>query len=103
MLLLNGNILFPAGIIWSVVILSPTLSNILPDSSVFKDSKFGNGLMLGPLMISIFSACFPGGIIPSTLIMYLFGSLTLGYSPIFLGSVICPFIAAATATSGLHK
>src|SRR3990170_4679629 len=36
-------------------------------------------------------------------IVYSFGGFIFGYLPSFLGSVTTPYMAAATATSGLHR
>ena len=52
----RGNIFAPAGIIWSVVILSPTLSETSAFISSARGTFTGKGFMFGPLRTSTFGA-----------------------------------------------
>src|SRR5690348_13299462 len=104
-LLLRGSIFAPAGIIASVLMLSPTLINTSPFSTDSIGGRSGRGRILGPLETSIFSACSAGtgGIMPESSITNLSGHVIFGYSPRSRGSVILPVTAHATHTSGEVK
>ena len=59
--------------------------------------------MFGPMMIAVVVDSGSGKTKLSSLIRYFSGFDTLGQSPSFLGSVIFPKIAAATAVSGEQR
>src|SRR3972149_6481443 len=60
---LRGSTLAPAGMIWSVVILSPTFIRTFPANISGIASLVGSAFMLGPLIISTFSGSWHGAII----------------------------------------
>ena len=98
----SGRIFAPAGIIWSVVILSPTL-RLTPAFIVSaRGCDTGNGLILGPLntsTLSISSAGTGAAIILSLIVNFL-GSFILGILPRLVGSVNTPVSAETAAVSG---
>ena len=102
MLDLNGRILAPAGIIWSVVILSATLSEHEASMLSVRGEVFGYDLMLGPLRISMLSisSTGAGAITILSLIRNFSGSSISTASPSTLGSVNTPLIAETAAVSG---
>src|SRR3989338_3413831 len=93
----------PAGIIWSVVILSPSFMRTAPLTPLSNLTAAGKGLMFGPLIISTAVEFFAGGIIKESFTKNLSGIFISGYSPSFRGSAMTPCMAAAAAVSGLHK
>jgi len=68
-LLRSGRIFAPAGMIWSVVILSPTFRMISPVNVAGNGGNSGKGAIFGPRMISMFDA-FSG--LRGTIIIFLF-------------------------------
>src|SRR5918911_3007073 len=101
-LLRSGSIFAPAGIIASVLILSPTLISTSPCSTDSIGCRSGSGRILGPLDICILSASSAGAgaTMEESSITNLSGHGILGYSPRSRGSVIFPVTAQATHTSG---
>ena len=99
---LSGNIFAPAGIIWSVVMLSPTLRETGADMLSSRGEVSGKGLIFGPLRITTLSISDSGtgGTTMLSLILNTSGSLNSGISPSSLGSVKTPATADAAATSG---
>ncbi len=98
----NGNILAPAGMIWSVVILSPTFSEHFASMLSASGTVVGNGFIFGPLKISMLSISFSsaGATTMLSFIRKVSGSLISGISPISLGSVNTPVKAEIAAISG---
>lgn len=94
-----------AGMIWSVVILSPTLSSTGASTVSGRGAVLGKGLMLGPRTISTasISASSAGGTIILSLMRKRSGRVTTGASPRVRGSVSTPVRAEAAATSGLTR
>ena len=74
---------------WSVVILSPTLSTAFAVMSAGSGSVFGNGLMFGPRRTSTFFASSgeAGGTIILSFTIKCSGIEICGASPSSLGSV----------------
>ena len=98
----SGRIFAPAGIMWSVVMLSPTLSEHLQSITSSSGLVAGNGFMFGPRRISTLSISFSshGATTILSFIINSFGSSNSGISPKSLGSVRTPAIAEAAAVSG---
>jgi len=86
----SGSTFAPAGIMWSVVMLSPTLRRILPQTVSGRGVLCGNGLMLGPRTISTESGLSGGGITIRSSVRYFSGAVKLTGAPSFLGSVMTP-------------
>src|SRR5690554_5697384 len=99
----RGRILAPAGMMWSVVILAPTLIKTEPVRDFASGPRRGKGLILGPRTIETFAESAAGGIIMLSSMMNFSGSGISGYSPRVLGSVSTPVRAEAAATSGLAR
>ena len=107
---LYGRILDPAGIMWSVVILSPTLRVSSAEISSSIGFPTGNSFIFGPLSISTFAASSSasGGTIALSSIVNLSGTETSLTEDTHIGSpdaasngfVIYPVSADATAVSG---
>src|SRR5208337_5268870 len=96
--------LAPAGIMWSVVILSPTFMPMTPTICSGIGSFVGGAPMFGPLAISTFLLASLGKINIESSMRNFVGMPTFGYSiPTVLGSVNFPVIAATAATSGLTR
>ena len=97
-----GRIFAPAGMMWSVVMLSPTLSTSSAASASAKGLLRGKGRMFGPRRTSTVSASAAGtgGSTARSSMRKLSGSVTAGISPSVCGSVMKPVSAAATAVSG---
>ena len=97
-----GRIFAPAGMMWSVVMLSPTLSTSSAASESAKGLLRGKGRMFGPRRTSTVSASAAGtgGSTARSSMRKLSGSVTAGISPSVCGSVMQPVSAAATAVSG---
>ena len=100
----SGSTLAPAGMIWSVVILSPTFSKISPESAAVKPGWSGSGLMFGPRTISTDAGVSGGAtIMASARSGSPVNRRICGKSPSVRGSVSSPVSAAAAATSGLVR
>ena len=97
-----GRIFDPAGMMWSVVMLSPTLSTSSAVSASLKGLLCGKGRMFGPRRTSTApaSSAGAGGSTARSSMRKLSGSVTAGISPSVCGSVMTPVSAAATAVSG---
>ena len=97
-----GRIFAPAGMMWSVVMLSPTLSTSSAVSVSAKGLLCGKGWMFGPRSTSTASASSAGagGSTALSSMRNCSGSVTAGMGPSVCGSVIVPVSAAATAVSG---
>jgi hypothetical protein len=94
----------PAGMMWSVVILSPTLMATSPVTDSGKRSFFGGAPMFGPR--EIWTACgwAAGAITIESSAMNLAGSERAGHSSFASrGSVTTPVSAATAAVSGLTR
>jgi len=96
----------PAGMIWSVVILSPTLRVTSPSRRSGRGPFSGGLPMLGPRTIWT-DAAFPGGAgsrIMQSSTRKASGMATAGKSILrSRGSVTAPATAAAAAVSGLTR
>ena len=101
----RGRILAPAGMMWSVVMLSPTLSSTLASMDSARGTVAGKGLMLGPRRISTssMSSAGTGGTIKLSLMRKDSGIPIFGISPRVRGSVNTPARADAAAVSGLTR
>src|SRR5256886_7670992 len=99
----KGRTLAPAGMIWSVEMLSPSRISTSPSIESFGRAATGSGAMFGPRMIWTEARSFGGHSKPDVSTGYFAGSLTLGNLPSSLGSVITPCTAVAAAVSGLHR
>src|SRR5574337_203542 len=93
----------PAGVMWSVVMLSPSFMSTLPLRLSGSAPCFGSSFMLGPRTILTSDGSLAGGTTIESSTRNFAGSFTFGYFPSFLGSVMTPYIAAATAVSGLDR
>src|SRR4030067_866983 len=89
----------PAGVMWSVVMLSPNFMSALPFNVAASSLATGRGWMFGPLLIVILDGSLAGGSTMEASTANPFGTFFLGYLPSLRGSVITPNIAATTATS----
>src|SRR5258708_2926681 len=96
----KGRTFDPAGMMWSVVILSPTFKMTGPSSLSAKGSFTGRGLIFGPRETSTFLGSFAGGMMPLSSHTNLSGISILGDLPNVVGSVILPLKAQATQVSG---
>ena len=108
MLLRNGSTLLPAGMMWSVVMLSPSLMTTSARSVSGSASNSGNGTMFGPVLISTASASSgdSGKMMPESSTRYFSGLLTPGQVmvlPRSRGSVITPASPDAAAVSGEQR
>ena len=74
----SGRIFAPAGMIWSVVMLSPVFRRTSISRRSGSDSFIGSGLMFGPRRILTFFPSFGGLMTIRSSIRKRFGSLTLG-------------------------
>lgn len=101
----KGSIFAPAGMIWSVVILSPVFSETFTVISSAIGSFTGKGLMFGPRTTSTRSAsASPAGEMTAlSSILNASGIVTEISPPNDLGSVIVPQRADTAAVSGEHK
>src|SRR5580658_5327227 len=99
----SGRTLDPAGMMWSVVMLSTTFNKT--GASIFsaKGELTGKGLMFGPRTTSTFLGSLAGGIIPLSSHTNFSGISILGILPRVEGSVILPVKAQATQVSGEAK
>ena len=99
----SGRTFAPAGIIWSVVMLSPVFRSTRPEISVPGFGALASGAIFGPRTMDTFWASSGGKglIIRLSSELYLFGIFTLTGGIFSLrGSVIVPLIAAAAQVSG---
>ena len=98
----SGRIFAPAGIMWSVVMLSPTLSEQDASIDSVRGLVAGYSLMFGPLKISTLSisSTGAGAITILSLIRNFSGSSISAAGPSFLGSVNTPASAETAAVSG---
>src|ERR1700679_1118900 len=92
----RGRTLEPAGMMWSVVMLSTTFNNT--GASIFsaKGELTGEGVIFGRRTTSTFLGSFAGGIIPLASQTNFSGISTFGILPRVEGSVILPVKAQAT-------
>ena len=90
---------------WSVVMLSPTLSTHCASIVSVTGFAAGKGLMFGPLNTSTFlaSSMLAGSTTAVSSIRNLRGILTFNFLPKVVGSVMVPVSAEATAVSGDTK
>lgn len=86
----KGRILAPAGMMWSVVILSPVFKDTLTAISSPRGTLTGKGLIFGPRFISKAAASFSGagGITALSSILKEAGSVTASSPFKVRGSVI---------------
>ena len=99
----KGRTLAPAGMIWSVEMLSPSRISTSPSIESFGRAATGSGAMFGPRMIWTEARSFGGHSKPDVSTGYFVGSLKAGILPRSRGSAIVPEIAVAAAVSGLHR
>src|SRR5205823_10619059 len=99
----GGRAFPPAGMIWSVEILSPNQIKTSPSSVSFGGFATGKGPMFGPRTIEIEPRSFGGHSNPDVSTGYFVGSWKAGNFPRSRGSVIFPSSAVAAAVSGLHR
>src|SRR5574341_439162 len=94
----------PAGMMWSVVILSPTLIATTPLIASGNGSAAGGSPMFGPRKTLTESGSLAGGRTMESSIQNSAGTSIDGYGmPRSRGSMIPPVSAAATADSGLAR
>src|SRR5665811_1512226 len=96
----KGRTFDPAGMMWSVVMLSMTFKTTGPSRVSANGSLIGRGLIFGPRRTSIFLGSLAGGMIPLSSHTNLSGISILGALPKVVGSVILPVKAQATQVSG---
>ena len=80
----------PAGVIWSVVMLSPSFMRTLPFRVSGRGPCLGSSLMFGPREIETFEGSFAGATTMESSMRNFAGALTFGNLPNFLGSVMTP-------------
>src|SRR5438132_3925394 len=99
----SGRTFAPAGMIWSVEMLSPRRIKTSPSSVSFGGFATGKGPMFGPRTIGTEPRSFGGHSNPDVSTGYFVGSWKAGNFPRSLGSAIFPSSAVAAAVSGLHR
>ena len=99
----NGRNFAPAGMMWSVEMLSPSRMSTSPSIVSLGGFATGSGAMFGPRMIWTDARSFGGHSNPDVSIGYFVGSFTMGNLPRSRGSVITPRTAVAAAVSGLQR
>src|SRR5438552_1432209 len=99
----SGRTFAPAGMMWSVEMLSPRRIKTSPSSVSFGGFATGKGPMFGPRTIEIEPRSFGGHSNPEVSTGYFVGSWKAGNFPWSRGSVIFPSSAVAAAVSGLHR
>src|SRR2546426_11633095 len=96
----NGRNFAPAGMMWSVEMLSPSRMSTSPSIVSFGGFATGSGAMFGPRMIWTDARSFGGHSKPDVSIGYFVGSFTMGNLPRSRGSVITTRTADAAAVYG---
>src|SRR2546422_10381426 len=95
----NGRNFAPAGMMWSVEMLSPSRMSTSPSIVSLGGFATGSGAMFGPRMIWTDARYFGGHPNPDVSIGYLLGSFTIGNLPRWRGPVMTPRTARAVAAS----
>src|SRR5947209_6571078 len=86
----NGRIFAPAGMMWSVEMLSPRRRRTSPSIVSFGGAATGSGAMLGPRTTWTADRSFGGHSKPDVSTGYFVGSFRAGYLPSSRGSVMTP-------------
>ena len=99
----SGRIFAPAGMMWSVVMSSPSTRRTSAAMSSSRGGKTGSGAMFGPLDISTEPPSSGGGTIIRSSDGSVSGHAGFGYAPSVRGSVMQPRRADAAAVSALAR
>src|SRR5256714_12658953 len=99
----SGRTFAPAGMMWSVEMLSPRRIKTSPSSVFLGGFATGKGAMFGPRTIGTEPRSFGGHSNPDVSTGYFVGSWKAGNFPRSRGSVVFPSSAVAAAGSGLHR
>src|SRR3989442_15878893 len=98
----KGRTFAPAGMMWSVEMLSPSRISPSPSIASFGGAATGRGAMFGPRMIWMEPLSFGGHSKPEVSTGYFVGFFTFGNLPNSLRSVFTTRNEGAAAVPGLH-